>query len=1568
MSDDEMRKNGKAGMFPGGICLVSADEAERLLRVNEGLVRLLGYSSPEEILALSGGRFQGLVAGGDYVPLKRIYGEGEDGLSRYFHFHLSAVFRKDCLMNCLLSMEDHEVYGKVWALYLQPGRDGDFSPSGGGRDQLTGLPEYREFYRMSSEMAKRDRRNHRFGHYACVHINIKNFKLYNTSHGSEAGDRLLRRMAEILKAAFPGCEMTRLSGDRFELLPPAENLENKLKEIWKSLSLEAGDPSISMKAGIVLFRKDAAEEEALSCRDNFDRARMAADFIYHDADRLWAVYDQTMEKELHDRAFILQNFERAMAEGHIKVFYQGVIRLLNGKLCSAEALVRWEDPERGMIYPSLFVPVLEEARLIPKLDCFIIEEVARHLRYLIDNGLDYVPVSVNFSRVDFDSIKPFEFVEGIVRKYRLARHLFCIEVTESALTEDGGKLHEEIGRFRMAGYQCWLDDFGSGYSSLNVLQKFHFDELKLDRAFLTNFNEKSRRILKSIVLMAKSLSIHTLAEGVETEEEVRFLREIGCEKIQGFYFGKPMSYREGMNHFRDHHFIPETTMEAALYEKAGLVNVMTGTPLALFAFDGRGMTLLYGNKEYFRNTRKTGLPGAEGPVKADSCPLAEKLYGLVEKALETRRAEFLNDVSGGRYLVCRVRILASKNDLALGQLEIYSLSHQVETEEVSRLDRIMRNTLPLYTGIYLYHGASGRIETVNSRLLPVKPGDQVPLSDWLEQVKLVHEEDRSRFLKFIRPETMAERLNHSPGGIVTAFFRLQERDGSYRWKRMDVISLTHEERADFLLCVKNAALSDMEDRDEVLPAMMKSLGLSPEKQVREGVSAESVLKALRQSEDLRLFWKDRDRKFLGVTKGFLNAYGLPGEEGLLGKTDEDVGWHVDNEPYKNLEEKVLSRGIPTLHEPGECIIKGRPHRISSSKFPIYEGNRIVGLVGYFIDEEDREELENNVRAGMIDERTGLLSFRGMLSVGISYMDNLRTHGEDFIAVLIHVPEFKDVAKAYGGEIERKLVRRIADIMLSIYPEKESLAYLGGGHFLVFVKYKENPTMRKSLLHLGEYIHNIHEVDGCNVTLYMQYGLAYGSESDTLDDMLHILLTRLRDAETRKYGEAVFIGDRISFLKDAFDSTPELILMADQETYQLLYANRAALKERNLPEDYDYTKDTCHKFFYGRDTPCTDCPRDLIRQDRFFVRDDHNDYLNGDYFIRHTLVPWQGKNCHFEMATNMSRFEDRNRRNDLIYQEAAVNEAIERGLQEKDPEKGLQKLLARMGEILEAERVLVLEESGDTMVNTFEWHGEGLAPAGISGKKLPRKHFQPVYDNFDASGIAILRDVPEVLKKYGLNRTSVPGLSRLLAGHLISAGKSLGILEVVNPGRRASDEVSPLIGTLTRFAAILLRHRDDFRRLNDLSTRDQLTGEGNRRAFLRYVRNLPAGRKITIIFGDMNGLKHINDTKGHEAGDRAIIGAATIMEKAVGRDHLFRMGGDEFILAVEGREEKEIQDLMSRLREEFTKAGISMALGMAFRLSPITDIDQLITEADGAMYRDKRKRMYTSYPLLSSREL
>ena len=276
--------------------------------------------------------------------------------------------------------------------------------------------------------------------------------------------------------------------------------------------------------------------------------------------------------------YIRKNYKKAIASRHIQAYYQPVIRTFPRKLCSFEALARWIDPDIGMIYPDEFISVLEQECAIHLLDAAILRQVCERIRNSIASSEMPIPVSVNLSRLDFTLCDIFTISDQIVSEYQIPHDFIYFEITESVMAEQKEMLKEIVDRFRSAGYQIWMDDFGSAYSSLNVLKEISFDELKLDMGFLRPFNLRSQRIATSVVEMAKHIDIHTLVEGVETEEHFSFLQNIGCEKVQGYLFGKPMPYEEALAHLRKQGIEIEAPQDRRYYDDIGRFDVLSAAP------------------------------------------------------------------------------------------------------------------------------------------------------------------------------------------------------------------------------------------------------------------------------------------------------------------------------------------------------------------------------------------------------------------------------------------------------------------------------------------------------------------------------------------------------------------------------------------------------------------------------------------------------------------------------------------------------------------------------------------------------------------------------------------------------------------------------------------------------------------------------------------------------------------------------------------------------------------------------------------------------------------------------
>lgn len=380
--------------------------------------------------------------------------------------------------------------------------------------------------------------------YAVLYMDIENFKSFNDKNGFGTGDHLLQDMGKGLLEIFAGELVARFSDDHFVAMCESRVEDERAQAANELLRSLRGDVRLHLKIGIY----HPAMEEDMDVSQACDKARHACNEIKKHPGVYVNHYDDTLDNEVKRRQHVINNVKKAVTEGWIKVYYQPVVRCADGsgELCGYEALARWDDPVYGFMPPFAFIETLEEFREIDKLDRCIIEQVCRDLRAEIDAGKDVVPVSLNFSRLDFELYDVPAFLAEMSTKYNVPSELLDVEITESALTEQLNALQRDMSTLRHENHSLWLDDFGSGYSSLNVLKDFQFNVLKIDMAFLRGFenSQKSRPILEHIVSLAKELGMVTLCEGVETREQFEFLSSIGCDRAQGYHFGKPNAIKQ----------------------------------------------------------------------------------------------------------------------------------------------------------------------------------------------------------------------------------------------------------------------------------------------------------------------------------------------------------------------------------------------------------------------------------------------------------------------------------------------------------------------------------------------------------------------------------------------------------------------------------------------------------------------------------------------------------------------------------------------------------------------------------------------------------------------------------------------------------------------------------------------------------------------------------------------------------------------------------------------------------------------------------------------------------------
>lgn len=408
------------------------------------------------------------------------------------------------------------------------------------KDTLTGLWGFE--YCLSLLKKKLDDDEPKEGDYIYLFFNITNFKIYNDQRGFDEGNKFLKVFGGLLHEVFVDDLITRQSDDHFVVFTKNEDILEKINRLNEMTEVQDTDIRPGVKVGGYHYRdKEEDPHHAV------EKARYACSVLEHSHNpSLYLEYDKFMHDNYRMGQYVVNHIDEAISNGYLKAYYQPVVYSSGRSLCGAEALARWIDPKYGFMSPGMFIPVLEDAQLIYKLDIAMLTIVCKQMRENFDKGESVIPVSINFSRIDFKVVDIVSIIDETMKQYNIPKEYIHVEITESALTGDKELLLSSINKLHDLGYSVWLDDFGSGYSSFNILKAFPFDMLKLDMGFLSDFdkNEKAKLVIQSVISMAKQVGMNTLSEGVETKEEADYLESIGCQRLQGYLYGKPLPYEE----------------------------------------------------------------------------------------------------------------------------------------------------------------------------------------------------------------------------------------------------------------------------------------------------------------------------------------------------------------------------------------------------------------------------------------------------------------------------------------------------------------------------------------------------------------------------------------------------------------------------------------------------------------------------------------------------------------------------------------------------------------------------------------------------------------------------------------------------------------------------------------------------------------------------------------------------------------------------------------------------------------------------------------------------------------
>ena len=370
-----------------------------------------------------------------------------------------------------------------------------------------------------------------------IQFDIRRFKIINDLYGEKFGDEVLDFVLKQLQEICNNRQFyVNLRGDVFMVVTEFEEEEELEVFIQKLNSRIDNFKRVKLQISYGVY---TVEDKDMELRQMEDRAAMARKTAKNSVLGNIVFYQEQFKDSLYNRRFIENNMVSAILERQFQMYLQPKYSIEKNEIIGAEALVRWRHPERGMIYPDQFIPVIEENGFIRKVDYYIWEEACRFIRQCIDEGLSACPISVNVSRAHLQDDEVFRTLEDIIERTGIPRQLLELEITE---TVDNKQVSRKAYQLKEEGYKLLMDDFGSGYSSLNILLETPFDLIKLDKKFMENMilSDKGRLILEQVVAMANKLGLELLAEGVETKEQVDLLRNIGCDQVQGYYYAKPM--------------------------------------------------------------------------------------------------------------------------------------------------------------------------------------------------------------------------------------------------------------------------------------------------------------------------------------------------------------------------------------------------------------------------------------------------------------------------------------------------------------------------------------------------------------------------------------------------------------------------------------------------------------------------------------------------------------------------------------------------------------------------------------------------------------------------------------------------------------------------------------------------------------------------------------------------------------------------------------------------------------------------------------------------------------------
>ena len=1055
---------------PGGVIVYYADGDEEIIHVNQYVIDLFECDSHDDFLDLVQGSFRGFVHGEDIASAEdSIWGQVEK------HDNLDHInYRIQTKTGKLVNIED---FGRlvddtgdrpVFHVFIIE------AEQRGAVDWLTGLAGMVRFHELAAMGA--DTIHNRGERPVAVALDLIGMKAYNTQYGRQEGDNLLCVFADVLRKHFGSEACSRFAEDHFYAFASENGFEQKMEALFSDFRDVNEGRTLPIRAGAYCCD---ADDDIVNV--GFDRAKIACDFDRKTWKSHLIWFSDEMRAQERLRIHVLDCIDQAIAERWVRPHYQAIVRSATSYTCGEEALARWTDPKYGEIPPIAFVPVLEEAGLLQALDMHMVDCVIEDIAAKREAGMSVVPVSVNISLRDLGEL---DIATELVRRTDAAgvpHRLIRVEFTESAVSDNPDLFREQVKALHDSGFEVWLDDFGSGYSSLNMLQNYEFDLIKLDMEFVGAIHDaKTREVIAGIMHVAKKLGVGTLGEGVETEQQALYLESIGCDMLQGFFFAKPMSFEMTKDYFlRGLGRVREKTDDSEYWNAVGAIDLLD--PLA-----------------------------NEGNRSADGMPLKDFPSGVMEKRGDAWYV--LRSNAAYRELLDHGGVVP----LARSNLEINSLDRDIDIEYANAAMRSMKSRswervagrLEYGTGFQFYTRYVASTSTADAFELASVPnmlgtalgtyGD-VPVAYAVLRVSFDEDGTKAIDAEYVYANSMfCDLCRYTITDLPGKSFLKMALESSREWLplfyraavlRENVHDLKFSNQVNHWLsfnispspvigcCVFAFTIADAErrERDEIMIGRNTSdfivsvaNAFNKEKDYRSSMN--DVLAMMSQViHPKRLFifergqgagtvtfeWCDddayaqADQVQMASGSDFASWDSLAEGDTIIYLPDISVLKSANESLYRKLSSEGVTHMLAVQLYDGETLIGN----LVAENYELDESvdtKRLLETVATFISSRivNQRLLSELDRLGKHDSLTGLLNRRGFDQVISDWM--ALESDEPYVLALLDIDDFKTVNDVHGHEVGDAVLRTLAKKVRQSMPADAVIGRNGGDEFVIML--------------------------------------------------------------------------------------------------------------------------------------------------------------------------------------------------------------------------------------------------------------------------------------------------------------------------------------------------------------------------------------------------------------------------------------------------------------------------------------------------------------------------------------